>query len=223
MEEKQKTETLDDEIDLFEMLEILWKGKILVLAGGAVVVAAVLLYLFFQPVTYTVQGRLRVGKVADISLETFESLKTYCTSDQIEGELQTKLTIQLENDRYSDDLGVNVKYIPVNLIISAQTGKPQVAENDIDSLMALIIHRHSEMYLQAQQLYQEDVPDEDSPVLMIDSYTYPTKVLNQAVSSRNSKDWIKKSVIAFMAGLFFGVMLVFLRHAWQQYQQQKRQ
>jgi len=86
---ERKGEERDDEIDLFELIESLWKEKVLIVAITAVITFIGIGYALLTPSTYEARVEILPPSISDISeLNKFDVLKSSQTQTQIQTQTQ---------------------------------------------------------------------------------------------------------------------------------------
>jgi len=87
--ERKGAEERDDEIDLFELIESLWKEKVLIVAITAVITFIGIGYALLTPSTYEARVEILPPSISDISeLNKFDVLKSSQTQTQIQTQTQ---------------------------------------------------------------------------------------------------------------------------------------
>ena len=80
---RKEAEQMDDEIDLFELIESLWKEKVLIVAITAVITFIGIGYALLTPSTYEARVEILPPSISDITeLNKFDILKSKQTKTQ---------------------------------------------------------------------------------------------------------------------------------------------
>jgi len=88
----KEAEQLDDEIDLFELMESLWKEKVLIVAITAVIILIGLGYALLTPSTYEARVEILPPSISDTAeLRKFDILKSSQTQTQTHTQTQTQI------------------------------------------------------------------------------------------------------------------------------------
>ena len=83
-------EQMDDEIDLFELVESFWKEKVLILAITAVITLIGLGYAFLTPATYEARVEIILPSISNTAeLQKFDILKSSQTQTQTQTQIFT--------------------------------------------------------------------------------------------------------------------------------------
>jgi len=87
---KKETELMDDEINLFELIESLWKEKVLIVAITAVITLIGLGYAFLTPATYEARVEIILPSISNTAeLQKFDILKSSQTQTQTQTQIFT--------------------------------------------------------------------------------------------------------------------------------------
>jgi len=104
---KKKAKQMDDEIDLFELIESLWKEKVLIVLITAVITLIGLLYALLATPTYEAKVELLPPAISDIAeLNKFDILKPIQTQTQIFTEFLSILKSNQLSKKFLQEEGV---------------------------------------------------------------------------------------------------------------------
>ena len=221
-EQEHKRDVADyrdsDEIDLFELLKTLWQWKWFVVALTALGIILGFLYVGLKQVRYQAQAKVQVGKVLDVPIESAGDIDAYLQSDEFHSNLSDEGEIRFE---INGKVEINEnEYVTKTILItlSSTAGAPEGAKQRVGAAVDAVLSRHTSLYHEAMRQYKEYKPQlkklpgelsEKLPLMWLESYTYPTKVINSPSVSQNSPDKIAVPVAA-VAALFLAILLVFL-------------
>jgi hypothetical protein len=207
----------DDEVDLFELLKTLWRWKWFVIGITLLGGAAALLYASMQPekpVTYKAAAKVQVGKVLNVNIESPGDVTAYLQSDRFTSRLPSEdASVEVDVERIHDDSLI--------VTLSRTTPEAEPAEQTVRAAVETLVIRHRAIYEDAVAEYERFEPNPESfsedfpgklPLLWLDSYTYPTRVIRDTAVSAvpPPEDNAKMMVaVAAVASFFIAVLLAF--------------
>jgi hypothetical protein len=184
-----RKENLDDMIDLYELVRIIWKGKLVI---GAIIGACILLVtavFLLSPVYYKSKVTLLVGKIGNIQLESITDMGIFIDNSFVQE--NNEISISLEKNIKSDTEQSGT--LIVDLTVSS--GAKDLSRSWAEKISTQIIQRHNGFFDNAVKMRerisysgQSRESKTDSPVyLLLDSYNFRTKILNPLQTTKTRK------------------------------------
>jgi hypothetical protein len=185
-----RKENLDDMIDLYELVRIIWKGKLII---SAIIIACILLVtaiFILSPVYYKSKVTLLVGKIGNIQLESITDIGIYIDNSFMKGN-SDDINILLEKDIKSDT-DQNGTLI-VDLTVTSR--QKDMARTWAEKISTQLIQRHNVFFDNAVKMRgkisysgQNSEGKTDSPVyLVLDSYNFRTRVLDSLQTTKTKR------------------------------------
>jgi hypothetical protein len=185
-----RKENLDDMIDLYELVKIIWKGKFII---SAIIAACILLttaIFILSPVYYKSKVTLLVGKIGNIQLESITDIGIYIDNSFLKGN-SDDINVLLEKDLKSDT-DQNGTLI-VDLTVTSR--QKDLARTWAEKISSQLIQRHNAFFDNAVKMrgkisYSGQNPEgkSDSPVyLVLDSYNFRTRVLDSLQTTKTKR------------------------------------
>lgn len=179
-----------DEIDLFDLIKVIYRWKYLVL--GIVLTGIVIVSIIFYkaPVSYSSTGTIKIGKIAGTPIEKYEDLNLYLLS--IKG--KDKKFADIVIDKKSSSPGLDTLVLSLSSIGSEFDETHKI----IDETAYIIIKRHEKIYSESfsklKSIYLNNVKNVGpNYYLIVSSYSYPTEMIGE-VETIQKKSVIKLSV-----------------------------
>jgi LPS O-antigen subunit length determinant protein (WzzB/FepE family) len=141
----QHEQHLGDEIDLMDIIRVLWKRKVLIVVGTVLLTIAAAGVSFLLPKIYEVSTIIEPGRrpitneylqiIDEKVLQSPESIKEAVLGGAFDGGVQTKLQIPFED---YPEIKVNVPKNTELVIISIESSVPQRAKGVLQEVVAMI-------------------------------------------------------------------------------------
>jgi len=218
-------DTKNDEIDLFDLIKVIFRWKYLVL--GVVLAGVIIIsFIFYKtPVLYLSTGTIKIGKIANTPIEKYEDLNLYLLSIKNKDKKLADIVI----DKKSSSPGLDT------LVLSLSFSGTDFDETRkiIDETAGIIIQRHEKIYADSlsklKNIYlKNEIHVSPNYYLMVNSYSYPTEMIGEVqvtqkksviklnVDEKNKtvpvplKSLIKYFIISVIALTFCGIMAAFV-------------
>jgi hypothetical protein len=176
-----RKEALDDMIDLYELVRIVWRGKFVICAIIAACILLVTAFFLLSPVYYKSKVTLLVGKIGNVQLESITDIGIYIDNSFVQGN-KDNIAITAEKNIKSDTEQNGTLIVDLTV---ASTQK-ELSRSWAEKISSQIIQRHNGFFDNAVKMRdrisysgQSKEGSADSPVyLMIDSYNFRTRILD---------------------------------------------
>jgi hypothetical protein len=196
----------DDEIDLFDLFQKIWKWKWLTAVIIIIFCGITFLYLKSNPATYTVVSTLRIGQIAGVLIEPDSDVQAYLKSN-----------IFQDNDICLSILDIQIQNIANrNLIkINSKADSPDIAFSCLEKTINNFLNRHKNIYNKALKKINDSKAEKNTiiiqPQYFLDTYTYPSSLVSKLKKPLNPDDKkiMIKVIVAFFSSLFLGIFLSF--------------
>jgi hypothetical protein len=195
----------DDEIDLFELFQKIWKWKWLTITIIFIFCLATFSYIKSTPLTYTVESSIRIGKIANVLIEELQSINTY-----LESEVYNKSDICLTSSTLKIDTKTS------NIKISSTANSPEIAYSCFNMAANNLLSRHKIIYNKALKKLNENIASIKTkmiiePTYLLDTYTFPSSLITkpEIPIKPDNKKLSLKIAVAFFSSLFLGIFLSF--------------
>jgi hypothetical protein len=211
----------DDEIDLFELFQKIWKWKWITIVLVIIICTATFFYVKSTPVTYTTGATIRIGKIANVLVEQFPEVQTYMRSEVFNKNDINLITFSLKNEINYDQRNVVINNVNDNLInnvikISCTANSPDIAFSCLNKAINNLLNRHNIIYNQALKKLNDNIDSLKTkmiikPIYFLDTYKYPSSLILKPEKPINpdSKKLSLKIATAFFSSLFLGIFLSF--------------
>lgn len=231
----------DGEIDLFDLVKVVWRWRILISSLTLLGLLAGFGYAVIKSRTesgYIARVDVQIGKVANVSIESAGDTYAFLQSDQVTKDDDTLRKMKVafndfrnmkypqnreEKFQLNKDTGANYTTV-VSLFL-----KGRDREKILKSLEAAankLLERHARFYSDAEERLGKIKSQHENlsheaftfyPLLIIDSYTYPTRITRSAeVQPVSKKRYLVlipalTAFFAFAAGFLLALLIEWAR------------
>lgn len=166
MNQEEKPQLENEEIDLMDYVKVLLKRRWLILAvlGGTVIVAGILSFLL--PKIYKIDNSLEVGSISREAIESPEQLKAKIESGVYGILVRQKLNIserEYPKKKVENPKGTNL------IKIEIQSKKSQMAKDILEEIDNLILKEHQEIINQKIILINQDIKNVEEQISLTES------------------------------------------------------
>lgn len=196
----------NDEIDLFDLFQKIWKWKWLTAMIIIIICCIIFFYLKLSPVTYSIESTIRIGKIAGLIIESDSDVQAYLKSN-----------IFKETDICMSYLDIRMQSINNNkdlLRIYSKADSPDILFSCFEKVINNLLNRHKTIYSKTLKKINDNIALIKTktiiePKYILDTYTFQTSLINKPEKSRlpDNKKIPAIMAVTFFASLFFGVFL----------------
>ncbi len=216
----------DDEIDLIDLIKKVWDWKFFILL---VVIAGELIFIsmyYFAPVLYKSTVPIKIGKIANISLEQYEDLDRHLQisnggNDNYYLPYGEKAGEYFKGRNIADIVYVTAEKSKDRVTLTATGLDYDETVSSLNSFRTKVIKRHDEIFKKSIKKFENLELDSGNKyninyTYLITSYNYPTQALGE-ISTVQTKLGVKfdvndndKIAPVFHSGLIKYLILVFI-------------
>lgn len=149
---EMKMETAEQEISLDEIIQVMKKHWKLILFPSFLVAVLTGIFLHFQPKYYDSFSLIKIGNAGGTLFESVQSVNNIMRSFPVRQQIAGKLN-ERDNLKFINAINSSIEYTDEGglLKIRAVDIKPERAAEMAKVSTDMVIERHSEMYLNAQE------------------------------------------------------------------------
>ncbi len=144
----------EQEVELIDYLNVIWKRKGLIIGGTLVAAAAALVVSLLMPKTYEVSRTLKIGMLPGMIIESREAVIGRLKDDRVLKMVMEKVHSELANMEMGGEVSIDTKTNP-NVRYIVQSDDPQGATRIADRLAGYIIKVHKPRYGRELQIAKE--------------------------------------------------------------------
>jgi hypothetical protein len=208
MKEIKKTKpeidfSYDNEIDLFELFQKIWKWKWVTVSFILIFCIITFCYVKSTPVTYTTEANMRIGKIAGVLIEQISGVEIYLQLDVF-----NRNDICLTNASFKNEVKNNI------IKISCTANSQNIAFSCLEKATNNLLYRHNNIYKKALKKFNENITSIKTkiviePVYLLDTYTFPSTLMIKPEIPINpdNKKLSLKIAVTFFSSLFLGIFL----------------
>jgi len=194
---------MEDEIDLRDILLVLWKNRLLIVGIFLIAVVAAGAISFAMPSVYRVSCIVALGNFGDPIYTTQDAAFTIMTSDGFI--LDALNSLNLSVSRYPSELSRikdNLKISPVSdadrlLVISLDTRVPKDDMRIVEEIVGLFVNRSEESYREQKRILSDQLASTLQRQASVEKETNQTKEalanLEKARASSQPEDELRYS------------------------------
>ena len=205
----------EDEVDLFELLKTLWRWKWFVLAVTVAGFAGSLLYTAGAEEEYKASSTLQIGKVFGVPVESAGDIEAYLRSSEFTASLPQAggFEYRIRTDEYESETILAT----IQLQLTGRAAEAETAKQVVKTAAESLLSRHRALYEEALEEYKASgeklasLPGgkEGLALLLLDSYTYTTRALEEPSVRRVASNRTRFITVATVSALLLGVLLAF--------------
>ncbi|MFQ5904158.1 MAG: Wzz/FepE/Etk N-terminal domain-containing protein [Candidatus Binatia bacterium] len=146
----------EQEIELIDYLNVIWKRKGLIIGGTLIAAAAALVVSLSMPKTYEVSRTLKIGQLASSGrpIETHEDVVQHLRDHRFLENAMAKLNLGETDGEIASRISIDKKINPhVRYIV--QASDPQLATNIVGAVAEAIIKIHRPTFDRSMQITKE--------------------------------------------------------------------
>ena len=129
----------DDEIDLFELVLTLWRGKLWIAAGGLLAAVLASIWLFLTPAVYESRAVIQIGEVDGVLEEPQHLVHRLREEVGLDNSVSRPLP-RLEAVEWDRRAGGDV------ITLRARAGPPDAAQQQLQTVVDALLESHSTVY-----------------------------------------------------------------------------
>jgi len=208
-----------DEIDILDLLKIVFKWKIVVFLSMLIAIIGVSLWLIVKPDTYSANAEIAIGKIAgypidggseiELFLETKDECKNIKYNYKIISDTSNSYSQKKSTAGFGESISVRIK-------LQVTGDKKDTVNKGLSSLLKQIMHRQEDIFRSTRNVVFGNqkspmVRVQADPRFLMKSFTYPSVIVStQYADGHVEKKPMQKVVVFTLAGLFFGICLAFV-------------
>jgi len=192
-----------DEIDILDLLKIIFKWKIVVFLSMFVAITCTSLWLIVKPDAYSASAEIAVGKIAGYPIDGGSEIELFLETQD-----------EYKNIKYNYKIISDTSSVRIKLQVTGD--KKDTVNKGLSSLLKQIMHRQEDIFRSTRNVVFGNqkspmVRVQADPRFLMKSFTYPSVIVStQYADGPVGKKSMQKVVVFTLAGLFFGICLAFV-------------
>lgn len=213
--EKQNSTYATDEIDLLELLGILWRHRIFLVLITAISLFTSYIVIRMAPPVYTSQAVIRIGQIAGYPMELPPQLKLRATQDAKEGEITISTPREYTYTMHPERAGADSLEVATIIEITSEAATPDKAYTQLQGFGTTLLTEHNTTYREATRTLA--TRESSDPRHYMKTWNYPSAYLQEPEKPTGEKDrrYPVKLTLVFLATLFLGSMIVLMKNSWE--------